>query len=379
MRYETRMKSASGKIESRKPLFFRTATGILLVWLCACGTSINPAYAVDKTAAGKTRPTVLTGGINQLISLCAASGLTLSKPAIPAEVSNVRLGSTAAYSGVRQGDTVIDARVNQNILTLTLQRGQKQFQTQLAVDSKALTSMIPKTQPITPPPPAHTLLGETESQGSRMHFEVGEQEAEKILANYNFIVLVDRSSSMSGSIDQQGLGQSKFSWLQSNISDFASFLQAHTKSTLTVIPFNARHSVQELSSPIDIATVVRNLSPEGGTNLAAPLDEGIHLALRRTTPQIVVVLSDGMTNIGRSLEQTIINATDIVPAGQVVASFIQIGTDRAGLNAIKNLDDGLIARGAKYDMVDAKYFGDLTKFGMKRVLADAILQAKAPR
>lgn len=86
-----------------------------------------------------------------------------------------------------------------------------------------------------------------------------------------------------------------------------------------------------------------------------------------------------MTNIGRSLEQTIINATDIVPAGQVVASFIQIGTDRAGLNAIKNLDDGLIARGAKYDMVDAKYFGDLTKFGMKRVLADAILQAKAPR
>lgn len=84
-----------------------------------------------------------------------------------------------------------------------------------------------------------------------------------------------------------------------------------------------------------------------------------------------------MSNVGPSLEDTIIQATRIVPAGQVVASFLQIGQG-GGEAVIRNLDTNLVKNGARYDMVEAKYFNELEQYGLKRVLADAVLRARQP-
>lgn len=328
---------------------------------------------------------MLTGEVNQLLVLCSAAGLTLDKPSVPAEITKLRLGSTAAYSGLRAGDQILDAKVDQNILQLTLQRGDKKFQARMAVDSKALKSMVPKSEPIKL---AVQSVPKTISQGSRhLATNITEAQAEQILCEYNFIILIDRSGSM-GEAENGGHSQfmdpdaavmaNKLAWVKNNITTFADFLRARTSGPVTFIPFNSSYTVEVVNSPADLRYVVNNLKAEGGTNLTSALSHAVSMALAENRKQMIVVMTDGMNNIG-NLEQTMIEATRFVPPGQVVVSFIQIGNDVSGIDAVLNLDTGLVAKGAKYDMVDAKYFTDIKQHGLKQVLADAIIRATAPR
>lgn len=356
--------------------------GSFLWLLCVIGSSFSPAVAAEKP---ETKPrTMLTGEVNQLLVLCSAAGLTLDKPSVPAEITKLRLGSTAAYSGLRAGDQILDAKVDQNILQLTLQRGDKKFQARMAVDSKALKSMVPKSEPVKL---AVQSVPKNVSLSSRhLATNITEAQAEKILSEYNFIILIDRSGSM-GEAENGGhslldpdaaVMANKLAWVKNNITTFGDFLRARTSGPITLIPFNSSYTVEVVNSPADLRHVVNNLRPEGGTNLTSALSHAVSLALSENRKQMVVVMTDGMNNIG-NLEQTMIEATRFVPPGQVVVSFIQIGNDVSGIDAVLNLDTGLVAKGAKYDMVDAKYFTDVKQHGLKQVLADAIIRATVPR
>lgn len=357
---------------------------ITLLMLCG-GTNAfctASALAADKPAE---RRTLLTGQVNQLLVLCTAAGLTLDKPSVPAEITKLRLGSTAAYSGVRCGDRILNAKVDQNILQLTLQRGDKKFLASMAVDSKALKSMVPKSEAV--PLAAKTIPATLTSK--HLASNITDAQAEQILTEYNFIVLIDRSGSMAEAENGSPLicppdpadtnpQSTKLAWVKDNIRTFADFLRSRTKGPVTLIPFNASYTVEVVNSPADIPRAVDNLRPEGGTNLTAALSHGVALALAENRKQMVVVMTDGMNNIG-NMERTMIEATKVVPPGQVVVSFIQIGSDKSGIDAVAKLDTGLISKGATYDMVDAKYFSDVKQYGLKRVLADAVLRATAPR
>jgi Mg-chelatase subunit ChlD len=337
------------------------------------------AAAVETKSATKPGRAVLTGGINQLVMLTKAAGVMLSAQALPAEVSNVRLGSTAAFSGVRQGDQVLDAKVEQNVLSLTLKRGEKTFLARMAIDAKSLKSMTPRVAPIIPKLSPVALPANAGQKG--LTADITESEAEKILSDYNFIVLVDHSGSMKEQIHRvpgSQSGSTKLDWVKSNMNTFANFLAGHCKSGITLIPFNGSFQVIPLNSAWSVSSEVNRLNAEGGTNLGDPLDEAVHIALSSRKNQMIVVLSDGMSNLGPSLEETIIQATKVVPAGEVVASFLQIGAG-GGEAIIRNLDDNLVSKGAAYDMVDAKYFSEIERYGLKRVLADAVLRAKQPR
>lgn len=343
--------------------------------------SYSPVCAAEKPAKSRT---MLTGEVNQLLVLCSAAGLTLDKPSVPAAITKLRLGSTAAYSGLRAGDQILDAKVDQNILQLTLQRGDKRFQARMAVDSKALKAMIPKSEPVKLT--VQSVAKNVSLSSNHLASNITEAQAEEILSEYRFIILIDRSGSMGESesggqaefLNPDAIPSNKLGWVKSNISTFADFLRTRSSFPVTLIPFNASHTLEVVNSPVELRSTVENLRPEGGTNLTSALSRGVAIALQENRKQMVVVLTDGMNNIG-NLEQTMINATEIVPPGQVVVSFIQIGNDSSGINTVADLDTGLIAKGAKYDMVDAKYFSDVKRYGLKRVLADAIIRAMAPR
>lgn len=359
--------------------------GAILLTLCCCsgGFGTAPVRAAEKPAE---KATMLTGEVNQLLVLCTAAGLTLDKPSVPAEITKLRLGSTAAYSGARAGDRILDAKLDQNILQLTLQRGDQKFLARMAVDSKALKSMMPKSEPV---PLTPKTLPAANLTSKHLATNITEAQAEQILAEYNFIVLIDRSGSMAETENGFPLfcppdpadpnpQSTKLTWVKDNIKTFADFLRSRTKGPVKLIPFNASYTVEVVSSPADIPRIVDNLRPEGGTNLTAALAHGVALALAENRKQMVVVMTDGMNNIG-NMELTMIEATKVVPPGQVVVSFIQIGSDKGGIDAVANLDTGLISKGATYDMVDAKYFSDVKQYGLKRVLADAVVRATAPR
>lgn len=318
--------------------------------------------------------------------MCGASGVTLSQNDVPADVLKVRLGSTGAYSGVREGDKVLAADVDQNILTLTLQRGDKKFQARMALNSKALKAMMPKTEPVPVNIKTSATNLATDAKDKGMAANITEQQAEDLLLVYDFIVLIDRSGSMSGPVDPANAapdgtalaGATKFDWVKTNIAAFADFLRMKVRGPVTVIPFNAQHEVRRLGSASELPLVVDELKPDGGTNLTEPLNKAIGLALAKKKPQLIIVMTDGMNNIG-NLEQVLIESSKIVPPGQVVTSILQIGSDIDGADIIRDLDSGLIGKGAKYDLVDAKYFADIKNYGLKKVLADAVIRARSPR
>lgn len=344
----------------------------LLVWATIANAysivSAEPAAVRSRTTDSKTP--LLTGGINQLLVLCQSSGLTLSATKLPAKVLRVKLGSTAAFSGIRKGDLILQADVDKNVLTVTIQRGGSKFLATMATDTSSLLAMNPKTAPV------NTMLSNSINRRG-LSKDISEQQAEQVLSVYSFIIVADRSGSMSGPVEDRN-AISKIAWMKSHISEFAEFLLTKTTGRTTLISFNSNYNIQKVA-PRSLAHAMENLQASGGTNLAAPLDEAMKIAFSDAKPTIILVMSDGMHNLGPSLEDTIIAATRTIPPGQVVISFLQIGTDSGGLQVIDGLDEHLVQGGAKYDMVDARYFDELNTYGLKRILADAVVKSKSPR
>lgn len=320
-------------------------------------------------AVGQPRKVTLFGEINELIVLCQAAGISLSEPKLPAVVTKMRLGSTGIYAGVREGDRILSGKVENNTMTLQVERGGQKFLTSMATDSKAFTAAIkaPPLREQKAKPGQHQLAGQTVL--SRLTVE----EAEQVLSQYEFTLIVDHSGSMMAPSGDAG---SKMQWVQSAISDFCAFLDKH-HARATLVTFNHKHKTFESISPSQLKQEVNNLDAEGATNLSAPLQETINLAKNKGRRQLIILMTDGMPNVGPSVEQTLIDtANQMRQNGDIVISILHIGKDATGNAQVARLDS-LTGAGARYDIVDVKFFGELLQEGLTRCLADALLKAQA--
>lgn len=97
---------------------------------------------------------------------------------------------------------ILDAKVDENILSVTHERHRAKFQARMAVDPKAQQSMLmevpgkPPLDSTTLSSPAALQAPKEEPRAIRLSRAITEAEATKITSDYNFIVLVDRSGSM---------------------------------------------------------------------------------------------------------------------------------------------------------------------------------------
>lgn len=320
-------------------------------------------------AIGQPHKVTLVGEINQLLVLCLAAGISLSEPKLPATVTKMRLGSTGLYAGVREGDRIVSGKVDNNIMTLQVERNGQKFLTSMATDSKAFTATI-----AAPPLRGQKAKSEQVPLGGQVGLSrLTVDQAEQLLSQYDFTLVVDHSGSMQ---EPSGDTGSKMQWVQGAISDFCEFLDRHG-ARANLVTFNNEHETFRGISSSQVMHEVSCLDAQGGTNLGDPLQEAIDLSKNKAKRQMIIVMTDGMPNLGPSSEQTIIDtANSMRQNGDVVISILEIGKDATGGRQIARLDN-LTAEGARYDIVDAKFFNELLQYGLKRCLADALLKAQS--
>ncbi len=74
----------------------------------------------------------LRGKVDIVASSCSAAGITLSSAVLPAGIDKIRLGSPAFYAGLAAGDKILSAQLNNNQLSLLIERHGQKFSAQLS-------------------------------------------------------------------------------------------------------------------------------------------------------------------------------------------------------------------------------------------------------
>lgn len=175
------------------------------------------------------------------------------------------------------------------------------------------------------------------------------------LANLDIYVLVDRSGSMGQNSDTPSK-QSRWDYAKEAIISLVTELGKHDDDGITLIPFNASHTVSDNVKPETFASVWASMQPGGGTMLAAPLRTALGLAEKRwkEKQQLILVLTDGQPSDGADVAQVIIDASKKMERDEQAAIlFLRVGMDRDAKAFLDSLDDDLQGKGAKFDIVDA--------------------------
>ncbi len=297
--------------------------------------------------SSKTQPKTLHGYVDSLGDMCSSAGVTLSSQNIPTTVENVRAGSSAYYSGLTEGDKIIAGSVVDDKLNLLIQRNGKQYAVKLN------TLYNPRAT-------------ETDKRSKASTADAAKQEEKDALSElgkYDIVLVVDRSGSMNEPVD--GAGATKWKWCADNISEFTGKIKPYLTGTgIEVVTFGTSYSIQKNSSPEEVKELFSKQSPQGSTDLGAPLKAVFdqHFLEGGTRPMLIAVMTDGMPNRGAILNNVIIDATRRMrSADEIRLVFMQIGSEFEGRAFLETLDNYLVHNGAKYDIVDSVAFGTMGK------------------
>ena len=191
------------------------------------------------------------------------------------------------------------------------------------------------------------------------------------LKKYDFIVLVDKSGSMS-TADCPG-GKSRWDYAQENVLAIARECQKYDDNGITVGVFANKLKLYE--NVTDGAGMLEKIfsenQPGGGTDTAAALDQVIQEYLSsKQKPIIVVIITDGIPDDEAGLVKVIVNATKkIATREEIGLEFIQIGKDAHAHAFLDRLDNNMTKEGAKLDIVNTVTADDLGD----RLISDVLI------
>ncbi len=152
--------------------------------------------------AKNDKPIKLYGHIDELTFMSSSAGVQLSGGAFPKKVVGVSLGSSAAYSGLRDGDKVLSVTANDNNLLFQIERKGKRYEANVATD-------------------VFGLKAEFEHRKVPWALNVGafDKELEK-LTSCELVFLLDRSVSMADQHAGVPGDLSKWAWCRQQIDNF---------------------------------------------------------------------------------------------------------------------------------------------------------------
>lgn len=111
------------------------------------------------------------------------------------------------------------------------------------------------------------------------------------------------------------------------------------------------------------------------TDLYKVLDSALKPdAVPRTKPETILVITDGVPDDKASVERVLIEATKkyMQNDNDLSVTIIQVGDDSSAMRWLQQLDDGLTAKGAKYDIVDILTAEELKKFNFADIVAKSV-------
>jgi len=193
------------------------------------------------------------------------------------------------------------------------------------------------------------------------------------LKNYDIILVLDKSGSM-GTKDMPG-GKSRWDAAQELTLALTRKALEFDQDGITVIPFAGSFKrYDNVNSEEVVAKIFKENEPNMSTDTAkvmkAVFDEYF---AKKAKPIIALVVTDGVPDSEPALESVIIEATKKMEKDEEIGvSFIQIGTDAGATAFLKRLDDGLVAKGAKFDIVDTKTTEEMGEMTITDVILSAL-------
>jgi len=173
------------------------------------------------------------------------------------------------------------------------------------------------------------------------------------LANLDVVVLVDQSGSMEtpDTLNKK----SRWEYSKEAAQGIVSALAKFDDDGIDIIFFNRSQTVYEKVKDSSFLEIWNKQSPGGGTDLVAPLSKAFALAEKRLGEknQLIIVITDGAPDDKDSVASAIINFTKKMERDEQCAIlFARVGQDPSAKAFLEHLDDGLVAKGAKFDIVD---------------------------
>ena len=111
------------------------------------------------------------------------------------------------------------------------------------------------------------------------------------------------------------------------------------------------------------------------TDLAKVLQEALKPdRVPRARPETILVITDGTPDNRNDVQKALIYATKnyMKDDNDLSVTIIQVGDDSSATRWLNELDDGLVEKGAKYDIVDIMTAEALAKFDFAAVVARSI-------
>lgn len=360
------------------------------------------APSVNKSTK-QEKPTLLKGSVNQLLLLCSYAGIKLDKNDLPARVTQVKLGTSAAYFGVAENDQVLDATVENNRLCLRLNRSGQKFFVRLPISASALRSAtnaganrgMPELKIRADATPTEALQGQfgaiaKESPEQKEAFRSfcikystnlpkpklpSNLKDIRALQDYDIVLIVDHSGSMNMSISRNDNSpnskNSKWRWVQNQVVGASSEFANAFKRGVKLIMFDSGYDVYQNCSPGELFNIFQATKSGGGTNLTPPLRDVLKTKIISGKPLIICVCTDG-EKICRyeDLRECIAEATQAIPGQYDLAIHFLIVNPREPDKEIATLKSDVMSAGAKFDVVHVKSFQEIEQRGLINTLID---------
>lgn len=180
----------------------------------------------------------------------------------------------------------------------------------------------------------------------------------------DYVLLIDRSGSMSGSRWQEA---------EMAIKHFAPYVCKFDPDGICLYFFDHEFTkVDNVKSAQDVATLFHMYKPRGSTNLALALHAAFadHFAGSRGATTILVV-TDGAPDSESEVKRVIVKASrSLNEDAELSVSFIQIGKDASASKFLKTLDDDL--SDAPFDIVDTVTADDVRNMSFNELIARSI-------
>lgn len=172
------------------------------------------------------------------------------------------------------------------------------------------------------------------------------------LSEYDFIVVVDASGSMSTE-DMPG-GRSRWAYMQETAGAFARDLSKFDSDGIDLVIFGGPQvSTHQGVTADKIGEVFATRRPMGSTPLTEALQAAFKLAGKSDKKDFIMVFTDGVPDDKASAARAIIEQSQLQASDEdLTILFVQVGKDAGAAAYLRELDDNLT--GAKFDIVDAK-------------------------
>lgn len=203
-----------------------------------------------------------------------------------------------------------------------------------------------------------------------------------VLKLHDVVIMQDRSSSMGE--DEHVMSpmgwrkMSRWDWCLEQAASLTRQTDNIPNWKMTVVLFSGKYNVFPNVTMSQLPYIYNRQGIYVGTKLANPLAEQIsqyfqRRASGRARPLAIAVVTDGKPQDDEDLRDLIIQTThQMRDPKEISITFLQVGNSEEGQKKLYKLDQRLVQRGAKYDIINVKPFYELVQTGLPKALVNSI-------